>query len=776
MQRFINPYNFISLSDKPQRQQEAEGQKYTGSVTYRLRTRSSLFIPNTSSNKAFSYTPDKEDDPRNEHGLYDFFSYEILDPDKVYDGQYFEPVIPGSEVRGMLRSIYETLTNSCLPVMDGEKRIGKRTVEHFKPAVLKWEHGHIYLHDVLDKRGRPKGEALYRDRSDFSDKKHLSCQIRDGMKVSFSLAKKESGNAFAKPDVEEISETPGKYPHEGYILKGNQGKKHSPEIVPNKNSKCGSCVMRQRGKCPGNRDSKVEHCFLAEKHCAHVFYIPPDTDSSFRLNTASRETLRLVLEQYMKEDPDSYREYEISYKEFMAGRADGLPVYYSRLDDTDYVMLSPACITREVYKNTVNTLVDEYRRCNSRERKLCPACRLFGIVNSDVAQGSRIRFSDLHPSAKRDCREYYDKKLLTLDPLAVPHPENTEFYLKKPEAKPIDPDGEVWFWTYDYYTVKNRNNQVIVKSYQPQISGRKFYWNNLTPARDCGKKTALNRTVRTVRPGVEFTGTIYFDGISKRQLDQLLYILMYTSDGKHGYKLGTGKPLGLGSVELSIDNARDVSIRMFDEKGYHCTHMDDLEKIHQSTFEELGMDTRTEKPFELITRYLRAEEMACIHYPRTGDKEDEEGFQWFMKNKVYHKYDKKTRQVGFVDPGGVAAARIQMEVKTSLPTLDGGEVPWLPSDPQAVSEKKPDKGRNDNRKKEKDRTAWEPKKTYRVRITSQSRPARNEYFYEYDIEVLSEPALNKKSNIITAKKKIFLKPGDEVEAVMFREGIFNLKQ
>ena len=60
MQRFINPYNFISLSDKPQRQQEAEGQKYTGSVTYRLRTRSSLFIPNTSSNKAFSYTPDKE--------------------------------------------------------------------------------------------------------------------------------------------------------------------------------------------------------------------------------------------------------------------------------------------------------------------------------------------------------------------------------------------------------------------------------------------------------------------------------------------------------------------------------------------------------------------------------------------------------------------------------------------------------------------------------------------------------------------------------------------
>ena len=78
MQRFINPYHFISLSDQPERRQESEGEKLTGSVTYRLRTRSELFIPNTSSSRAFSYTPDSQDDPRNEHKRYDFFSCEIL--------------------------------------------------------------------------------------------------------------------------------------------------------------------------------------------------------------------------------------------------------------------------------------------------------------------------------------------------------------------------------------------------------------------------------------------------------------------------------------------------------------------------------------------------------------------------------------------------------------------------------------------------------------------------------------------------------------------------
>ena len=75
MQRFINPYNFISLSDKPERRKEKEGKKLTGSITYTLRTKSDLFIPNTSRNKAFAYTPDKEEEPKDAHGPAEFFSY-----------------------------------------------------------------------------------------------------------------------------------------------------------------------------------------------------------------------------------------------------------------------------------------------------------------------------------------------------------------------------------------------------------------------------------------------------------------------------------------------------------------------------------------------------------------------------------------------------------------------------------------------------------------------------------------------------------------------------
>lgn len=685
MERFINPYNFISLSSGPYRKQGAEAEKkYIGSITYSLTTKSSLFIPNTSSSKAFSYTPNKEDDPKNEHELYDFFSYNILDENKIYDEEWFEPVIPGSEVRGMIRSIYETLTNSCLSAIDGEKRIGKRTVEHFRPAVLKREEDRIYLYDITEHK--KSGDAIYRDSSDFSVKKHLLCTYQDGAEVSFTLKTASHLKAwYIKPDVEYLSDDPDEYPRKGYLLKGNQGKKHSPEIASNDHNKCypqdgkPGCIMYEIGKCPGKSGEGTKHCYLAEKHCTHVFYIPEGLGAKYELNEVNIDTLRIVLDQYLKEDPDSYREYEISYENFINGRTNGLPVYYSALSDSEYIMLSPACITREVYKNTVSSLVDTYKKCNSKERELCPACRLFGIANSNVAQGSRVRFSDLLPMKKvNDWKEYYDKPR-TLDPLAVPHLENTEFYLKKP--KPVDPDGEVWFWTYDYYTVKKKNGEVVVKSYHPEISGRKFYWNNLSDVKECGTRTPLNRTVRTVRPGMEFTGKIYFDEINETQLKQLIYILTYTSDGKHGYKMGMGKPLGLGSVELSVKDQKDISIRVFDEEGYRVTQKIgnapiDPEEIHKSSFKALKLDEKAEKPFELITRYLEDEDMKRIHYPKIDDGKEEEGFQWFGKNKVYHELGVNNKVKG-TKMDNSPKSRLQIEIKNELPVLDEGNIPWI---------------------------------------------------------------------------------------------------
>ena len=208
----------------------------------------------------------------------------------------------------------------------------------------------------------------------FPKRDMIHAQFRMERKSYFT--KTRPPRSYIKPDVIQMIAASEKRPDRGfetgYLLKGNKG----PDIASNRNSKCISrdgeyCVMLQSGKCPGKNGNGTDHCFpCREALCACILHT--GSGESFQLIDISMETLKIVLEQYMKEDPDSYKEYEASYKRFMNNDTDGLPVYYSKLNGTDYVMLSPACITREVYKNTVNTLVDAYKKCNSKTRELCP--------------------------------------------------------------------------------------------------------------------------------------------------------------------------------------------------------------------------------------------------------------------------------------------------------------------------------------------------------------------------------------------------------------------
>lgn len=117
--KIINPYSFIPLSGKKTigRPGENENTKYyTGCIEYSLLTKTSIFIPNSSNDDAFElkkYCPD--------HKSYNFFSYDVLNNDTKAD--YYEPVIPGSEMRGLIRSNYEIITNSCMSGLEKETKV-----------------------------------------------------------------------------------------------------------------------------------------------------------------------------------------------------------------------------------------------------------------------------------------------------------------------------------------------------------------------------------------------------------------------------------------------------------------------------------------------------------------------------------------------------------------------------------------------------------------------------------------------------------------------------
>lgn len=612
-QKFLNPYNFIPLPKKKAFAYADNAKKHTGVIEYQITTRSPLFIPNTSSEKAFANTV-------SEHGCYDFYSYNDLDEGKTYEKEYFEPVIPGSELRGMLRSVYETLTDSCMGVLNEDTYPVMRVSEMYSAGLLKRNSDKGYV--LVDAE-----DCIYRKEDETKKGAYVKLyeveSTLEGSKVYFQ--KLDRGRK-AKSLIKDITvKKDASHTEEGYLIKG----------MPD-----GS---------------------IGKKHNCHIF-IPKKT--TYDLTDQDIARLKAVLEAY-KDEPnasDAYKEYSQQLEKFLHGNAhtkenEYFPVYYSRMEDKNkaYLYLAPACFSKEPSKHSLKELAGAFASCKRLEGS-CPCCELFGMIgeNNEQARASKIRFADARVVGNKALAEYYDE-IVTLETLGSPRLNNVEFYLQQPKGAD--------FWNYDYYTSQGK---IILE--KGILRGRKYYWHQKDKVlRKDVERTGLNKTVRPVRSGTAFRGRVFFEGISQKQLVQLLWILNGGNDteqpdmGPIAYKLGMGKPLGLGSVELKVTKLSERIISMSDNSIDYVIK-EEVPAI--PVYEEAGFHPSVKEDFFTITS-LDATKGKLVTYPIVDGQQDEamtEGFKWFTENHIGYDYA-KGREVR------MPQKRVQMNRKYALPQI-----------------------------------------------------------------------------------------------------------
>lgn len=641
---FVNPYNFIPLGKENATVEEESGEKYTGMIDYTLRTVTPLFIPNTSSEDAFGmaekypelFKKDENDKKNTTHHSYDFFSYrDLSDLKGSVENELPKPVIPGSEMRGMLRSNYEILTNSCMSAVDDETVLSKRTQEKFKPGLLercvskkngKEEVSYrlIQVRDdcllrtegadnLNDELGCWESKQGMKGRAEWGRQCYIQKTLPEGAKVAFTYKRRDRGKPLAL-NVKKAGPTAVGCAT-GYILKGEAG----PEM----------------------KDSKTGLPSKQNKHCAHVFREPAKANTQI-VKVSGEEyfagdylarILDAVLTIYDKNRQGAYAEYRGKYKEFKEGNGNRFfPVYYSALsysgnmEDADSLMLSPACITREIYTRMLSDMTGGNKSCE-KNGKLCPACALFGTFRKGKESvSSRIRVADLE-CLEQDNRKCFDKATVTLQPLSQPK-FNPEFYMKKP-------DEDAVFWTYEYY-VDSRGR---VHENNAGVNGRKFYWHHADfKMENCiSEPSKMNKTIRPLKKNICFRGKIYFQDLSEKELNTLCYLVNAGDEEelqkkKHGYKLGAAKPLGFGSVAMHVDGVtlrkivqtKDGAIAM-EEAPYHPDSRNTL------------VDAGVVADFQKMTDFnlLRGKN---VSYPRKEENGDI--FTWFAGN---HRGYKKNR-------------------------------------------------------------------------------------------------------------------------------------
>lgn len=587
-ERFVNPYNFVPLEDKCERQGIDSyilgKRRLTGYIDCTLKLLTPLIIPNTSNNKALhgAHANDAQ-----EGNSYDFYSYCNLENggEGSRIEKFSKPVIPGSELRGTVRNVFEAAFNGCLSSVDLKRKMHRRTMTVKTPGILRRNKN--TLNWEIEECGRVKIQKT--DAAALNEGQRISLKYSRGMCMEFDVCTR-SGHGWKS----------------GYFHRGEyfEAKKYESIFVSN--------------------------------------------DKILPVHKEELETLTFVLKQYADEKINrhlgggfhqGYNKYHEKLGHLLESTCDDaeLLVYYSTYKKENKLyagFLSPAMISKEVFRTSVEDLLranGQYQPCADRE-EVCPACALFGMVGKvdKLSLASRVRFADASiVERESDDKEYYRDYLLP--ELAEPKPGTVEFYT----APPLDAEvgGKYRIWTYDY--LKNNKELQLLQPKQLRLRGRKFYWHNskLNVSDDDGI-TKLKQRVRAVKERQSFSFKVYFDRITEKELAELQWALTF-NDPEYAHKFGRGKPAGFGSGTIRVEQ---IYVRQLDQQT-GTRSMINYDAIQLKLL--IQPLSNSQQTIKLITRWQQWK-AGAVSYPKvrnnnSGSPNDEAAHQWFAANKKDNK-------------------------------------------------------------------------------------------------------------------------------------------
>lgn len=570
-----NPYTFVplgqSLSQTFKNVRAADKQDtdlITGVIRCELTTKKKLIVPAVE---------------RGADGLLPFFQLPYGPNAKML------PAIPGSSIRGVIRSVYETITHSCMhPNEAHDKRLAST-------GGLK-QPGLLYFDVATNKYVLCKAQ-----RHKVWDEKKLCRHRSTGDVVDFAWAMPSSLGGKPVDKTRVVTKIFQSYPlgSKAYV---------PADVAKGTNAKRGVFLKVNK---------------LNDSHPS-VFVGNGTID-----NDVSREFIDALADnaRRYKENNSGSAESK-AYLACLKAMKEGtcvLPVWYAyqTIGGKKHYQFAYAQLSRVVYPKSVN---DFYRQqgvapCTS-EDALCPACSLFGFVSplegDESARASRIRFGDalLRPD---DAAAWpgFGQYQCWLPELLEPRASSFEFYLRNTKTPhvftPELPDTE--------------------------LAGRKYYWHHSSaeqtedgPKTSKEKNEVLNCEAQYVPENTHFQFSVFVDGVTKRQLNELLYALTlgeYWDAGKgiHCHKMGRGKPYGFGSTHVTVT---DLFVRNLAPDAYAVTHVEGAEKarivMSQDDVESGLINVKAIRNVTLLDAGGRN-----VAYPRAG--KDNTIFKWFFDNR-----------------------------------------------------------------------------------------------------------------------------------------------
>lgn len=652
------PYNFVPLPEKVVKAADAveqlpahdgsytqEDYKHSGYFEVQLETKSAVYIRGLITGKLFAYLEQNLDCEGKEIDSSTPYNKLIKNqPDFFHILGQNNPVLPGSSLRGMLRSMLEIVSYGKIdPVTD--KRLFYRTVDNsslgkaYRKRIMKslppiCRSGidtPVYQPRVLggfyDEKtnGTPQIKTCPVARIDLNDP-----PIRTALGIStptdlYDLRGGNPNNPNQTPKwtYQHRDVWVTIHPENDYFFRQQtnaNGNVRHPDLYLRfiKATSLSLTKPVSESEDAGFKKGKlVLTGHISYKHLAFVFLVP-DTDKpefidipNSRESNANSRLLDLFHddEQLTRWQKNAFpfnrpnecsgcNDNSLSLKNGWLKEGD--PVFFlADPDNPDQAeAFGRAQMFRLPYKNTPQDLVPVALR---QEEDIDYADAIFGFVGKKAksARRGRIDVTDANLDPGEQEKIYCDRSAWTPEILATPKPSSFQNYL-----------------------VQKQENKNKLSHYDSQdtertvIRGSNFYWHqgdrsenhSESPSlalQDIPENSTQHTRFRPLNSGVNFTFRIYFYNLSDRELGAVSWILhpygneAVMQDEQKGYcpNLGMAKSLGMGAVKLQATlhrvNRGKRYQKLFDENRWESgieNGGENLSKIE--TLEELT------KPFE----------------------------------------------------------------------------------------------------------------------------------------------------------------------------------
>ncbi|MBK7675743.1 MAG: TIGR03986 family CRISPR-associated RAMP protein [Candidatus Accumulibacter sp.] len=356
--------------------------------------------------------------------------------------------------------------------------------------------------------------------------------------------------------------------------------------------------------------------------------------------------------------------------------------------------LYPVLIPRQLFSTAPSALLDESVRPATALSQLSPADRLFGWVGQgDSGQyKGQLRIGSTHcPEGANAIERVGDARGVPLVILGAPKPSQARFYGandRQGTPYPRGTDKAAMYCpnhglrgrkVYPHHKAQSDVNDYWDVSANPPLLNSqpgqpRLYREWRLPANAAAQRSDQNRSITAwVRPGVKFCFDLQVTNVSTVELGALLWLLSLDNDCY--LRMGGGKPLGFGSVRLSVVEPAGLDLRdgaairsdyarfggPSTAEGRRLRSNDDVQALIAVYRGDLPIALRSPHAafddLPIIKAFLNASRGGGlpVHYPRTqvAPNPSGENYKWFVANET----DSQSRHERYSLPNLAAADR-----------------------------------------------------------------------------------------------------------------------